>query len=146
MVVATVGELTRKPDWELALDRVIQIFAAKPYRLGSSDCLRLACAAVAAMTGVDLWRRWSGRYYTHRGALRQIRYYGNTLCEAVTAVLEVDPGAPLTARRGDLLAYRDANGEHLGVCVGGLVAIYAADGLGYVTLDDARLTHAWRIG
>jgi hypothetical protein len=138
--------MNRLPGWEDRLDAVLVAAANKPYRLGSHDCLRLACRAVEALTGQDYWRDFSGRYCSQKGALRRIRMYGNTLTDAVTAVLGINPMEPMMARRGDLLTYRDEKGEHLGVCAGATVALMAEGGVTFVALDDSRLLHCWRIG
>ena len=145
-IVELQEELERLPGWEERLEAVLVAAANKPYRIGTHDCLRLACRAVEALTGVDYWREFAGRYKSQRDALRRIRMYGDTLTDAVTVVLGITPKGPLMARRGDLLTYRDESGEHIGVCAGATVALMAEGGLVYVALDDASLLFSWRIG
>lgn len=138
--------LTRLPGWETRFNAVIDAARRLPYVLGESDCLRLACRNVAALTGVDFWPRFEG-YRSKRQALVIIARIAPSLGEAVTATLGVSPAPTLGAQRGDLALYRDAEGEdHLGVVVGREVMLTLASGLGHVALDDARLLCCWRVG
>lgn len=123
---------------------VIEAARDAPYELGEHDCLRVACRAVEALTGEDLWPRFSG-YRTRREALVKIARVAPSLGEAVTATLGLEPVAPRLARRGDIVLYRDVE-DHLGVCLGEHVAVLGPDGLAMVGLLDERLLHCWRIG
>lgn len=138
--------MSRLLDWPERLIAVVEAARGKPYVLGENDCLRLACAAVEACTGTDYWPRLKG-YKTKRQALVTIARIAPSLGEAVTATLGVAPTPTLSAQRGDLLLYRDAGGEdHLGVCIGRMVVLMAAEGTLQLRLDDAGLLCAWRIG
>lgn len=138
--------MRRLEGWESRLAAVIEAARRTPYVLGESDCLCLACAAVAALTGVDYWPRFAG-YTTRRGALVTIARIAPSLGEAVTATLAVSPTPTLSARRGDLMLFRDGEGEdHLGVVAGSRVMLYLPDGLGSVGLDHPGLLCSWRIG
>jgi len=137
--------VTRLPGWEGRLAEVVEVARSEPYALGAHDCFRFACRAVEALTGVDLWSEWAGRYRTRREALRRIHEYGGAgFTEAGTKLFGVAPARVATARRGDVLEYVDPDGEqHLGVCVGGDVAVLAEAGLAFVKLSQCR--HVWRI-
>lgn len=136
----------RREGWEARLAAAIDAALNEPYVLGENDCLRLACAAVDALTGTDYWPRFAG-YRTHRQALVTIARIAPSLGEAVTATLGVQPASPRAALRGDLLLFRDDVGEdHLGVCIGRDVVLLAADGAITTGIDDARLLCSWRIG
>lgn len=138
--------MMRRTDWPERLVAVIEAARDKPYVLGSNDCLRLACAAVEALTGVDYWPRFSG-YKTRRQALVTIARIAPSLGEAVTATLGVAPRQVFAARRGDIVLFRDERGEdHLGVCMGRVVILMADEGTISAPLDDARLLCSWRIG
>lgn len=140
------ASLRRLEGWESRLAVVIEAARCAPYVLGESDCLRLACRAVQALTGVDFWPRFAG-YSTRRGALVTIARIAPSLGEAVTATLAVSPTPTLSARRGDLVLFRDADGEdHLGVVTGSRVMVYLPAGLGSVALDHPGLLGGWRIG
>lgn len=136
----------RRLDWPERLTAVVEAARGKPYVLGDNDCLRLACAAVDAVTGVDYWPRFAG-YKTRRQALVTIAKIAPSLGEAVTATLGVSPAPTFSAQRGDILLYRDDRGEdHLGVCVGRHVTLMAADGTLLMGLDHPGLLCSWRVG
>lgn len=136
----------RLDGWESRLAKVVETAQRTPYVLGESDCLRMACAAVEALTGVDYWPRFAG-YTTKRQALVTIAKIAPSLGEAVTATLGVAPASRLLALRGDWLLFRDDHGQdHLGVCIGRDVMLKTDDGILTVALDDPRLLCSWRIG
>lgn len=141
-----MARLTRLEGWESRLATVIETARHRPYVLGEWDCLRLACAAVVALTGVDFWPQFAG-YRSKRQALVTIARIAPSLGDAVGLTLGVSPSPPFGARRGDLALYRDALGEdHLGVVAGSRVMLTLDTGLTSVTLDDAGLLCAWRVG
>lgn len=141
-----MGLLTRRHDWPERLVAVIEAARCEPYVLGTHDCLRLACHAVEAMTGVDFWPRFAG-YKTKRQALVTIAKIAPTLGEAVTATLGVSPSPTLSAWRGDLMLYRDEQGDdHLGICMGRQVVLLAPEGTLMMAIDHPGLLASWRIG
>lgn len=136
----------RLDGWESRLMAIVDSALRTPYVLGEHDCLRLACADVEALTGVDYWPRFKG-YKTKRQALVTIAKIAPTLGEAVTAVLEVRPSRAICARRGDLVLFRDDDSEdHLGVCIGREVLVTAEQGAITLGLEDKRLLCSWRVG
>jgi len=136
----------RRTDWPERLVAVMEAARNKPYVLGTHDCLRLACSAVEALSGVDFWPRFAG-YKTKRQALVTIAKIAPSLGEAVTATLGVEPSPVLSAWRGDIMLFRDEAGEdHLGVCMGRLVLVTAPEGTLSIALDHPGLMHSWRIG
>ena len=138
--------MARRHDWPERLTAVIEAARGKPYVLGENDCLRLACAAVEALTSEDFWPRFAG-YKTHRQALVTIARIAPSLAEAVTATLGVSPAPTFSAWRGDLLLFRDDRGEdHLGVALGRSVVVMAAEGTLLMGLDHPGLLCSWRIG
>ena len=141
-----MGLLTRRPDWPERLATAVEAARGKPYVLGENDCLRLACAAVEALTGEDFWPRFAG-YKTHRQALVTIARIAPSLGEAVTATLGVPPIRVFGAWRGDIMLFRDDRGEdHLGVALGRNVLVMAAEGSLHIGLDHPGLVCAWRVG
>ncbi len=138
--------MNRLPGWEDRLAAVFESARATPYVLGQHDCLRVACAAVAALTGVDYWQRFAGGYATQREAIKVIRSIAPDLGRAVSMITGTEPVLPLQARRGDLMLYSDPAGEHLAVCNGATAAVLGPDGLLWLPLDHAGLRAAWRIG
>ena len=137
--------MVRPHDWPERLAAVVAAAQHQPYQLGQHDCLRFTCQCVEAVASVDLWPRFAG-YTSKLQALRTIAAIAPSLAQAVSAVLGVVRVAPLLARRGDVLLYTDAGGEHLGVCVGSTAAVLGPKGLAHVPLGHAGFLQAWRVG
>ncbi|MBZ9980393.1 hypothetical protein LB521_04430 [Mesorhizobium sp. BR-1-1-8] len=95
--------LTRLPDWDRRLARLVSGIKDVPGVWGESDCLLTAAAGIEAVTGEDIMAPWRGRYTTEAGAARLMRKEG---CENVEDVLGKFFGLPpigrLLARRGDV--------------------------------------------
>lgn len=141
-----MGLLMRRTDWPERLTAVMEAARRQPYVLGTHDCLHLACAAVEALTGTDFWPRFAG-YKTKRQALVTIARVAPSLAEAVAVTLGVEPSPVLSAWRGDIVLFRDDQGEdHLGVCVGRMVIVTAPEGTLSMSIDHPGLIAAWRIG
>lgn len=136
----------RLEGWEGRLAGVVEAARHVPYQLGEHDCFRFACAVVEALTGIDRWPEWAGRYTTRREALRCIHAYGGAgFTEAGSKLFGGAPVPASKARRGDVLEFVDPFDEkHLGVCVGAEVAVLADGGLRFVRLSQCA--HAWRVG
>lgn len=139
-------QLTRSADWPERLADVVTAANNRPYVLGQWDCLRFACAAIDAMTGMDYWPRFSGGYTTKREALRAIVAIARDLEAAITTTLAVSPAPTFSAQRGDLVLYRDEAGDHIGVCLGPHVAVLGPHGLATLPITAEGLGPAWRIG
>lgn len=138
--------LHRREGWERRLNAVLDAARARPYVLGISDCLRVACEVVDALTGTDFWPHFSG-YRSKRGALLTIARVAPSLGEAVTATLGVPPARVFAAWRGDLVLFRDDQGEdHLGVSIGPQVALTAPEGWLLIPLSHPGLLCSWRVG
>ncbi|TPL30171.1 hypothetical protein [Mesorhizobium sp. B2-4-7] len=95
--------LTRLPDWDRRLARLVPEIATTPGVWGQSDCLLTAAAGVEAVTGVDIMEPWRGRYKSEAGAARLMRREG---CRTVEDVFRDYFGLPeigrLMAQRGDV--------------------------------------------
>lgn len=135
----------RLEGWESRLVAVVDAARDVPYQLGQHDCFRLACAVVLALTGVDKWPLFAGRYSTRGEAVRHIARFGSSFEEAAAAFFAGETAPARLGRRGDLCAYTDGSGEkHLAVCMGDRVAALGESGLVWLPL---RACHAcWRIG
>lgn len=135
----------RREGWESRLAAVIDAAWHRPYVLGENDCLRLACASVEALTGVDYWPRFAG-YKTKRQYRHVICKVAATYGDAVTKTIGVSPAPARAAQRGDLVMYRNhLDEECLGVCVGARVALLGPDELLQLPLTDAGMLASWRI-
>lgn len=136
----------RLEGWEQRLETVVSMARDTEYRLGEHDCWRVACATIEALTGQDHWPTFRGKYATKREALALIATYGSTWDAAFESFLGVPPSEKLLARRGDLLTYEDANGRHMGVCVGSSVAVLGEHGLEFIQITASEVLAAWRVG
>lgn len=141
-----IARSMRLEGWERRLEAVIESARHTPYRLGQHDCLRVACAAVEALVGVDHWLKFAGKYSTRREALLVIAQHGRTLGTAVSRILNSPAESMRLVRRGDIALYCDEAGEHLGVCIGRSVAVLGPDGLVFLPILDDRLQYCWRVG
>ena len=138
--------LRRTVGWEARLAAVIEEARYTPYELGTHDCFRVACRAVEALTGVDLWSEWAGRYRTRREALRLIVEYGGDFDGAASRLFRVAAAAPALASRGDILKYVDPGTRepHLGVCFGRDAAVLGESGLLFVPVSACAA--CWKVG
>jgi hypothetical protein len=135
----------RLEGWEHRLADVIEAARSRPYVLGQDDCFRLACSVVEALTGVDHWADWGGKYHTKREALALIASYGSNFTDAFTRLFDVEPIEMNFAHRGDIAELQDETGEkHLGVVIDVHVAVMREHGVDFVVRSSCR--HAWRIG
>lgn len=135
--------LRRRADWPEALAAAVEAARHLPYVLGQHDCLRFTCRCIEVMTGADFWPRFAG-YSTRLQALRVIAAIAPSLGEAVGNILQTPSQPTAMARRGDVVLYRDASGEHLGVCTGAQFAVLTDQGLAFLPLAEG--VHAWRVG
>jgi len=135
----------RLPGWESRLAALIETARSEPYELGRHDCFRLACASIEALTGIDHWPRWAGRYGTRRDALKLIaEFHREGFTAAASKLFGREPVAPLLARRGDIVELVQAGEQHLGVAVGAEAAVLGEAGLAFIPLSECA--HCWRIG
>lgn len=143
-----MGRCVRLPGWEQRLAAVLESAGAKPYVLGEHDCVTVACAAVQALTGRELWGQWRGKYSNRREALQLCVEFGGSFTGAISRLFGAAPVAWKLARRGDVAEYRQALGAevfepHLCVVAGGYGVGLGPRGTLRVALSDCA--HAWRI-
>lgn len=135
----------RLPGWERRLLAVVGQAAHAPYVLGEHDCFRLICRTVEAITGVDRWPEFRGRYADKRGALVLIQQYGSTFDAAFTWFFGAAPLPAQQAELGDAVKFTGPDGEaHLGVCLGAYAVVPGPDAL--VSVPVAACACCWRVG
>lgn len=135
----------RLEGWEGRLAAVLAAAQGHAYELGTHDCFRVACHAVEALTGIDRWPEFAGKYSTRREALRLIARYGASFETAFDWFFGAAHVNPRFGRRGDIAGYLDSTGEkHLGVVLGEETAVLGAAGLLHAPTLDCLC--AWRIG
>jgi hypothetical protein len=136
---------TRLEGWELRFVEAIERARFAPYKLGEHDCFRFACQIVLALTGVDRWPEFVGRYHDRRSAIVLIHQYGSSFEAAFDKFFGTERISVLNAHRGDIVAITDATGErHLAVCMGPYLAALKPEGLLFLPRCAAHC--AWRIG
>lgn len=136
--------MTRVLHWPEALAAEIAFAQDQRYELGVHDCLRFTCRCIEVMTGANYWPRFAG-YTTKRQALVTIARIAPSLGEAVSLVLDQPMQPAPFAHRGDVVLYRDAGGEHLGICTGATAAVLGESSLAFVRLDHPGIAGAWRV-
>jgi hypothetical protein len=130
--------------WEARLSGVIEEFRHRPYAIGETDCFRLTCRVVEALTGADRWPEFVG-YTTERESLLVMARYGSTFEEAFDWFFGAPSVSVRLARRGDICHGPGASGEKpLAVCLGAEVAGLGVGGLTRVPLLSCH--RAWRVG
>lgn len=133
----------RREGWEARLWEILAEAQARPYELGRHDCFRVACRVIEALSGVDRWPEFEGRYATAREARRLIARHGRSF-EAAFDWFFGSANVPVRyAQRGDVVALAAGEAKHLGVCLGAQSAFLAPEGLARV--PTLNCICAWKI-
>jgi hypothetical protein len=113
--------LIRKQHWETRDYHDFLISRADtPFSWGTNDCATFAADGILAITGTDIMAELRG-YTTNTGAMQKIHdvLSGSSLEEAVVWCAHkyglTERTHPLMAQRGDLVLYRNAEGDSLPV-------------------------------
>lgn len=145
---AALGECKRLDGWEGRAGAVLEAARTKPYVLGENDCLRLACAVIKALTGVDHWPQFAGRYSSKLQALRLIAQYGGDFRSGAAKLFGGQAEPMERARAGDIAEFRERDASrtpHLGV-VWNNQAVAVLGEKGMVFVKHRSCWHCWRIG
>lgn len=136
-------ELTRLPDWDQRLARLVERHMQTSGGWGAADCLLTAMDAVAAVTGIDPAAAIRGRYKTQLGAARLLRRNGFEDVEQALASHFPEVGR-LLAQRGDLAVVEQDGVLAAGfVCSHG-VAVKVEAGLMFV--PQTEIKSAFKVG
>jgi cell wall-associated NlpC family hydrolase len=104
----------------------------------------MACQVLEALTGVERWSEFEGRYSTTRQARRLLARHGRSFEAAGDWFFGSVNVPPRYAQRGDIVAFADQRGEkHLGVCIGAESVVLGPQGL--VRVPTLKSLCAWRI-
>lgn len=119
--------MTRLPNWEIRLQRVIDEFRQVPFEWGKHDCGLFAARVLLEITGQDALNPYKGRYKTEQEAMNMVMQEFGSL-EALACHHLGEPIAPLKACRGDIVLGRffdaaqerrvDPEAENFAVCIG----------------------------
>jgi len=137
--------IARVDNWPANLNAVIDAARSKPFEWGSHDCCQCACAAIEAMTGVDLSQGTAGTYSTRRESIAVIKSLGaESIDDIATTVMGLgNPINPRLGQRGDVASIKTPFGPALGICIGAKIAAPGADGLEFYPLTAAL--KFWRV-
>ncbi len=144
-----MSEYRRVQNWPTELDKVIIEYQTHLFEWGKSDCGTFAADVVRAITGIEIYQEFKGRYNTARSfAKLLIDCDSRSISELFDLVagengfnkIEVNQ-----AHRGDIVANRasDMTPECLGVISGPKAIFHANDGL--ISVDRSECVLAWSI-
>lgn len=137
--------MLRIEGWEERLAAVVAGARRTPFAWGTHDCLSFSCQAIEALTGVDRFGEFRGRYASEGQALRLLSELGGHWEDAARWFFGAEPVNTRFARRGDICARGDDGAIHaLAVCVGARAAGLGPEGVVFAPLSSFSL--AWRIG
>lgn len=133
----------RLSDWRSRLHAVVAARMRRPFAWGD-DCASFAGESVEAVTGIDFYAPFRGKYDDAIGAMRVIAGAGfNDLAELVAELFpEI---APANAEIGDLAIIDEAGRPALGVFVGERIGCVTPD-RGYGTVERERAVRALKVG
>jgi len=97
--------MTRLDNWQTNLSELLKSRMAEPFHIERFNCLMWGFEAVQAVTGVDHYAPFRGKFKTAKGAAKVLRQVGQA--ETSVELLERLFGEkkPLAfARRGDIVA------------------------------------------
>jgi hypothetical protein len=136
-------DLTRLPDWDRRLARLVPDIVATPGVWGKTDCLLTVMDVVREITGVDPAADIRGNYKTEAGAARILRRRGFADVEAALASLFPEIGR-LMAQRGDVGVVEQGALLSCGfICDRGFVARTEA---GVLVLPQTDIKTAFKVG
>ena len=148
--------LTRKASWDTGDYGawITQVHLhPEPFAWGKQDCCLFAADGVQAITGVDIAQDFRGNYTDQTSAFALIKSItGGTTVADAAAYCATKYGmqewkAPLCARRGDLVAVKNNDGQ----IIAGIVSLNGRDVLcmsetGVINLSIRQVVRAWKVG
>lgn len=142
--------MTRFDDWDIRLHHAFEDAKHKPFAWGVNDCMTHATSMIQAMTGVDVYADFRGKYKTDIGALKRIRAAGHDSLIGLVEELAEKNGLkeiPVAfAQRGDLVYYPQVDqGAFAIVHHNGIHAVGVGES-GLMRLKTLDAKRAWRIG
>lgn len=147
--------MDRLAGWETAFGAWITQVHLEPesFAWGVLDCCLLAADGVRAITGIDIAVDFRGKYASKAEAFTLIQAItgGSTVADAAAycaATQEMQEWtAPLFARRGDLVAVKNDDGEVIAgvVSLSGRSVVCMGEG-GVFDLPITQVVRAWRVG
>lgn len=133
----------RPQNWPALLHDTVERARRSPFDWGTNDCVSFTCDWRMAMTGVDVYAPFRGRYDSEVAALRIMSAHGVACMEDAGDFLF---GRPMTnvrrCRRGDLVL---AQGDlpALGICLGAVAVCPTRACVVFYGLS--KFTRAWAV-
>ncbi len=138
--------LQRKENWEVLLYAEVYAWRSTTFVYGQTDCTAFASACINAMTGIDVWANWQGKYKNSKAAAKEIRRRGD---KNLLATLTRYFGAPCPvafARRGDLVfADLKLDMPQVGICLGVQSISMAPGKKGLIEVPTLELKRAFNV-
>lgn len=130
-----------------AAQATLDKWSKRPFRLGTSDCVRMAADHLRRM-GYKVKLPPSGSYRTLASAVKALRARGYASLEAALDDMGLDRIAPAAAIAGDIILLPGA--DKLGaltICLGNGRAVGWHDDLpaGAAVLQPVEMSTAWRV-
>lgn len=132
----------RLPDWEARLNAHVRAWRAMAGSYGPVPCARFAAGGVEAVTGIDHYAPFRGRYSTELGAAKALRQIGEDTLEA-TFGKHLPDRSLSHVQRGDIVF----DGTAVGIAMGSH-ALFAGEeerGEGLVRVDRSAWFRAWAV-
>ena len=107
--------MKRLDNWTVRVHEYLEMKHGTPFKWGESDCCLFACNIVMVMTGVDIAKKWRGKYKTARGAKRFLKRGLNTVTEETMEEFNCAEVKIPFRRRFDLALIESGQGLALGV-------------------------------
>lgn len=134
----------RHENWEAALARHIEEYAAKAFEYGVSDCVHFVADWCVLLCGVDPIAPARGAYTDKDTGYAVLASHGETY-EGIMDRCFPRHATATHARRGDVVLCVTTDGAAFGVCIGPFALFKTeAQGLARRSLRDCIL--AWRVG
>ena len=138
-----MNNLTRLPDWQPRLAKLVNERRSVPYAYGSNDCWCFAQAAINAVTGKTLRPDIAPK--TWLAAAKVLISNGWESVEAMmTELLGPPMDDPKTSQPGDIVSFELLGSEHLAVRAGDTALTPGRDRLEMIAVTEWR--KAWRVG
>lgn len=137
-----VVDMSRVEDWENALLATVAQWQCARFSWGQRDCAHFAADIVLALTGVDVAQKFEHLYHSELTAKTLLDVRGGIIpaaCQVLGASV-----APLTARRGDIVAVKAPQGHALGVVMGAEAVALTTEGLR--PFSPGYWQACWRVG
>lgn len=116
-------------NWEIKLIDYIEATKLKKFKWGVNDCCSFVAGAVKAMTGVDFYKDYKGKYNDEETAMKAL--YDVSGYKTIAGMLnnKFEAKQINLAQRGDIVMNDQ---RAIGICLGSTSAFLTKDGLIFI--------------